>query len=242
MAARPWTVTPHEPIRKHEDNLWSVASPVPGLGEGINRRMAIVKLSDGKLLFYNAIPLTEEALAEVRGFGQPAYLIVPHNAHTIDAEAFRLKLGLTVYAPRVDVKVGSKVQVDHGISEVPKDPAIDCRPVAGAKLGEPLLLIHSGPDRGRTTLFFSDALMNSKNSPGLRGTLFRWLGFTGDDGPRVSGPWKLLFLSDKEALKRDYQAWMQTPGLVRIMPSHGEILEGTRDELVAALQHSVGTL
>ena len=55
---RPWIVTRHDAIEKHEANLWSVSGDAVGI-KGMTRRMAIVRLSDGRLLFYNAIPLEE---------------------------------------------------------------------------------------------------------------------------------------------------------------------------------------
>jgi len=48
---RPWTVTPHRPIEKLDENLWSVTSPVPGIPGGtFPRTMHIVRLGDGRRL------------------------------------------------------------------------------------------------------------------------------------------------------------------------------------------------
>jgi hypothetical protein len=60
---RPWVVTPHGPLVKHEANLWTVAGRLPGAP--ITRRMAIARRRDGTLVFYHAIPLDDAALAEV---------------------------------------------------------------------------------------------------------------------------------------------------------------------------------
>src|SRR5439155_2276977 len=88
---RPWIVTPHDIINKLDDNLWTVESPVPGVP--IRRRMCIIKRSDGQLVFHNAVPLDDAALAEVTAWGKPAFLVIPHNQHGIDAHAFMHKLG-----------------------------------------------------------------------------------------------------------------------------------------------------
>src|SRR4051794_8515182 len=97
---RPWIVKPHKPIEKLEDNLWVVEGNVPGAP--MPRRMAIIKRTDGTLLFYQAVPLEEAALAEVLAWGKPAYLIVPHNQHGMDAPAFAEKLGVGIYGPKAD--------------------------------------------------------------------------------------------------------------------------------------------
>lgn len=117
---RPWTVTPHGPIEKLEDNLWAVegAVPVPG---GIRRRMCIVKLQNGDLLFFHAVPLAEPQLAEVKAWGRPATLVVAHDNHAIDAVAFAAKLGLQVYAPRAG-EAGLRarqVPLAGGLEQVP---------------------------------------------------------------------------------------------------------------------------
>ena len=59
-----------------------------------------MKLSDGRLAFHNAIPLDDAALADVRAWGKPAILIVPHHLHAMDAHAFQAKLGLSAFTAR----------------------------------------------------------------------------------------------------------------------------------------------
>jgi hypothetical protein len=96
--SRPWIVTEHGAIEKLSDNLWVVDGAVPGVP--FRRRMSIVKRSDGSLLFFNAMPLEPAALEEVRGWGKPEVLVVPHDQHMIDADAFAKKLELKVYGPK----------------------------------------------------------------------------------------------------------------------------------------------
>jgi len=61
---RPWTVLPHGPLERLEENLYAIEGAVPGI-PGLRRRMAIVRRADGGLLFFNAVPVGEEALARI---------------------------------------------------------------------------------------------------------------------------------------------------------------------------------
>jgi hypothetical protein len=76
---RTWQVTRHDPIEKIDENLWTVHGDVPG-NKG-DRRMAIAKMSDGRLVFYNAVPVDDGALAEIKAWGAPTFLILPYNLH-----------------------------------------------------------------------------------------------------------------------------------------------------------------
>ena len=107
MATRPWIVTPHDPIEELDGNLWSVESDVPGfpVGCGMRRRMCIIKLQDGRLAFYNALPLDEAALAKVRAWGTPSVLIAPIYFHTLDARPFAEELGLQTYITKSGVEL-----------------------------------------------------------------------------------------------------------------------------------------
>src|SRR5713101_1451394 len=150
---RPWIVTKHGPIEKLEDNLWVVEGDVPGLP--FHRRMSIIKRADGTLLFFNAIPLEASALEEVKGWGKPAILVVPHDQHMIDARAFAENLELKVYGPKAcEAKVRARAEVAGTLEAVPSDPSITIEPVAGVKNGEPALVVKGGG--GRVTLIVSD--------------------------------------------------------------------------------------
>jgi hypothetical protein len=220
---RPWIVTRHDPIVKLDVNLWAVNGDVPGYPTTarFERRMQIVKLSDGTLLFHNAIPLDDASLAEVRAWGRPAILIVPHHLHAMDAHAFRERLSLRVFSARPVVdKVRALVDVDGTLEELPPDPTIRREMLGGTKFGEAAYVVHSGP---RASLILCDAIMNSRPGRGLSSIVFRLLGFAGAE-PRVALGYKLRAVSDKSALKRDLFRLAETPNLVRLVPSHGEIV------------------
>jgi hypothetical protein len=212
-APRPWTVTPHKPLEKVDENLWTVESAVPGLP--VNRRMFIVKLGDGSLLFYHAVPLEEAALDEIRAWGKPAILLAAHDQHIMDGPAFAAKLGLKVYGPKeCAAKLKERVALAGTLEDLPKDPSFTAWSAAGTKSGEPILAVNSG---GRVSLCFSDAI---QNNPRDGASLFiRLAGLTG--GPKVTPLFRFLFLQDKKALRAQLEELAATPGLARLLPCHG---------------------
>jgi hypothetical protein len=213
---RPWIVTPHGPIVKHEDNLWTVDGLLPGTP--VPRRMAMARRLDGTVVCYHAIPLEASALAEVLAWGRPTELVVGNASHGVDAAAFSQKLGVKIYGPRADAtRMRARWEMAGTLEDLPADPTITFEPVAGTKAGEPVELVRSGD---RLSLVFCDALQNHGEDGPL---LTRLLGFRG--GPRVVPLFKLLFTSDRAALKADLLRLAALPGLSRLIPCHGAIID-----------------
>jgi hypothetical protein len=223
---RPWTVTPHDPIEKIDENLWTVESQVPGLP--IRRRMAIIKRSDGKLVFFNAVPLDDKTLAEVTAWGTPGFLVIPHDQHGIDADAFSKKLNIQIYGPKqCEAKMRARWNVGGMLEDLPADPAVRFESIDGVKSGEPVGIVNSG---GRVTLLFCDAY---QDNTGYKLPLpLRILGFGG--GPKVVPIFKMLFTKDKKALKSHLGRLADTPGLQRLVPCHGAIKSS---DAAATLKH-----
>ncbi len=222
-APRPWTVTRHDPIERLDDNLWAVNGVVPDFppGSGMDRRMSIIKLSDGRLVFHNAVPLEEAALAEVIAWGKPSILIIPMHLHAIDAHAFAERLGLQVFTSKATAEqVRALVPVAGTLEDLPKDPALGCEPLAGTRFGEAAYVVQSGP---RASLLFCDAFHDSRPGTGFGGFMFKLLGFTGRE-PKIPPFYKLRAVTDKKALKADLLRLAETPGLVRAVPSHGHVV------------------
>jgi hypothetical protein len=220
---RPWIVFPHEPVEQIDENLWGVNGEVPDFPRhtGMQRRMCIVRLSDGRLVFYNAIPLDDAALAKVFTLGKPAILIAPVRFHAIDAKAFAKKLSLSVFTSSVSVpSLGADIPGVQPIEELPADPALRWETLQGTRFAEPVLVVQSGP---RASLVFCDAFQNSRPGSGFGGFMFKLMGFTGD-GPRTPPFYKLRATSDRAALRQHLERLAATPGLVRLVPSHGHIV------------------
>jgi len=231
MARRTWTVTPHEPMVRHEDNFWSVQGMVPGAP--FTRRMGIARRSDGGLVFYNAIPLEDEALRQVTALGKPVYLVVGHHQHVIDAHAFAERLGLKIYGPkRTEAGLRQRCDLAGTLEDLPSDPDVSVESLPGSKLGETVMTVKSGD---RRSVLFSDAIQN--NPPEKTKLIFRLLGFAG--GPRTPPIFKMLFLEDRAAMRSAFERLAALPGLTRIVPTHGTIVEndapGALRKVAAAL-------
>lgn len=220
-APRPWTVLAHEPIARLEENLWAVAGSLPR--GGMNRRMSIVRLSDGRLVFHNAVPLEEPAMRDVEAFGRPAVLLVPNGLHRLDLHAWKRRYPqLAVICPRpARDRVARVVPVDGGWDALPRDPALEAVPLEGSKTGEAALVARS-EGGGRASLLFGDTVMNIPHRGGAEGLLLRLLGSSGE--AKVTRIARLLTVIDRAALASALDRLAATPGLVRLVPSHGELV------------------
>jgi hypothetical protein len=224
---RSWTVTPHDALLQHEENFWSIEGMVPGAP--FRRRMGIVRRSDGTLAFFHAIPLEDEVLSQVAALGKPAFLVVGHHQHMIDAHPFAERLGLKVFGPkRVEAALRERCDLAGSLEEFPKDPAVSVESLPGSKLAEAVMVVKSGD---RQSVLFCDAIQN--NPASQVNFMFRLLGFAG--GPKMPFVFRVLFLEDRRAMRAEFERLAALPGLKRIVPCHGTIVEsGAAEALKAA--------
>jgi hypothetical protein len=221
-APRPWTVLPHDAIQKLEENLWTVAGRLPRVP--VNRRMTVVRLAGGGLLFHNAIPLEERAMAQVEAFGRPEFLVVPNGFHRLDLHAFRARYpALRVLCPApARARVAALAKVDGGWEALPQGAGIEAVPLEGSRWGEAALVVHSAAGT-RASLLFGDTVMNIPHRRGVGGLVLRLVGSTG--GARVTAITRLLAVRDVRALAASLERLAATPGLARLVPSHGDLVE-----------------
>jgi hypothetical protein len=211
---RSWTVTPHSAIEKLSQNLWAVTSAIPGVP--MNRRMCVIKRSNGELDFFHAVPLDDATLAEVKAWGTPTRLVIGHDNHGVDAHAFRDKLGLKLFGPKENAEGLRARWGDVGtLEDIPKDAVVQYFSCAGTKRGDATALVHSG---GQASLLFSDAFMNIRTGP----FSMRLAGFTG--GPKIPFVFRTLFVKDKAALKTHLDKLAGTEGLAYLVPCHGDLV------------------
>lgn len=233
MAPRPWIVPRHDALQKHEPELWTVEADV-NARTPMRRRMGIARFADGAVAFFNAVPLRDEVLREVDELGRPTWLCIPAAYHTLDVAAFHARYGhLRVISPAgaARARVARKVPVAGGWELLPgDDPHVRVIPLRGTK-GE--IAVHAG-----ATLFFpGDAVMNLPHQAGLPGLLLRLLGTSG--GPKVTPLARLFVVADRAAFRAHLDELAALPGLSRVVPCHGGIVErdapGSLRRIAAAL-------
>lgn len=229
-APRPWTVLHPGPLTPRGEGLWTIDDDVPGL-PGATRRMTIVRRRDGSLLFYNAVPVPEEVLRQIRALGRPAQLVLPNALHALDAAAFALKLNVTAYAPEVAVAALAARLPCQPISALPPEEGLRVFTVDGFRTREAVLLVGD-------TLLVGDLVTNAPHGRGVVGLLMRLVGFTGPE-PRLPKPVRKRVEVDTAAVQALFRTLADQPGLARIIPSHGEVMD--RDA-AALLRHLAASL
>ncbi len=192
--------------------------------------MAIVRASRGELLFFNAVPLPEEALRQLASLGTPKALIVPNLFHGLDAAAFAERLALTVYVPDVSVaELGARFACQPASTLT--FPEVSLHVVEGFKTKE-LVLEANG------TLVTADLVTNSRHGRGFNGLLMRLIGFTGPE-PKLPKPVRVRVQTDRLAVQRLLRALADRPGLVRLIPTHGELVEGDVARVLRAVADGI---
>ncbi|HEY3494389.1 MAG TPA: hypothetical protein VGK73_06875 [Polyangiaceae bacterium] len=223
---RPWTVLEHSPLQKLEDNLWEVEGAVPGFP--MRRRMALIRLSDGSIVVHNAICLGEEAQRAVEAWGTVRYIVVPNPWHRLDAPAYAARYpDARVLCPRPAYRRATQVvRVDGNLDGLPADTALTAEPLAGSRIDEHVFVVRSGE---RKTLVFGDTLMNNPKLPGFKGWAYGLTGSTSNGPvgkPMVTPLAKLVMVADRSSLRAHLERLAAAPGLERVLPGHGTMVEG----------------
>lgn len=222
-----WTVQRHRPIEKLESNLWRVEGDLPGSNG--TRVMTLVKLASGGLVIHNAIALEDEHMKEIEAFGAPEILIVPNGFHRLDAKVFKQRYpNVRVLAPAGGrKKVAQVVPVDGTYDDGPKDTSVRMFHFDGAKQHEGGLEVKSP---GGTTLVLNDMI---NNLPKLSGVMGVMLAPTGQ--PAVPRIFRWFFVKDKPKFRSEIEQLAATPGLKRVIVSHGQMLLNPAEEMRTAL-------
>lgn len=220
----PWRVSGHGPLEKLENNLWHVEADVPSMP--MKRRMVAVRLASGALVVHSAVCLDEPRQRELDAWGSVEFIVVPNGWHRLDAPAYAARYpSARVVCPDLARKLVSKrVRVDGNLSLVPRDAGLACEALAGSSIGEHVLAVTSN---GRVTLVFNDTVFNLPKLPGFKGFVYGLIGSTG--APKVTPLMRLVSVRDKAALRAQLEKLAATPGLYRVVPGHGAIVEGERE-------------
>ncbi len=217
-----WTVLPHDPIEKLTENFWCVQGVMPD-GK-TTRKMSVIRLRDGSLLFHNAVALKEEAMQELEAFGKPSYIVVPGAFHRQDARIWKDRYpGAKVVAPAgAKKKVDGIAKVELDYRDAPSDETVKLAYFDGCKEKEGYVEVHS---ESGTTLVINDVVCNLPKSGGLLGF---FMGPTGQASvPRIS---RWMIVKERTAVGEHLERLAKIPDLRRVVLSHGDNLVNDPNE------------
>ena len=231
-----WRVLPHGPIEELSDNLWRVEGELPHFS--MRRVMTVVRLSDGCLVIHSAIALDEASMSRLEAWGTPAFLLVPHARHRLDAPRFKERYpSLRVLAPpAVLSKARAVVVVDGTYADMPADPALRLEVLGGTGGAEGALVVQSADGASVVLNEVVFDLEPPKSAVGR--AALRLVGF--GPGARVTPVVKLELVKDKVQLKAHLERLAAIPNLVRLIVSHSRMSQGSA--AAAALRSAAASL
>jgi hypothetical protein len=205
-----------------DDGILTVTGQIPMPLVELQRRMTVVRLADGGSVIYSAIALDEAQMAQIEALGTPRYLIVPGDAHRLDAKIFKQRYpALRVIAPEgARKRVAEAVAVDATNADF-GDADVSLRTAAGTGGHEAALLVRRADG---DTLILNDLIANLRRQGGFEGWLLHMMGF-GGDRPEIPTVTKLLMLQHKADVRLQLLEWAANPKLRRILVSHGDPIE-----------------
>ena len=218
-----WTVYPHGPVEQIDRGLYYVDGEIHMPLGRFPRRMTIVQLHGGRTAVFSPVALREPEMREIEKLGTPAFTIVPNGFHRLDSRIWKERYPETkvICPPGAKHRVEEAVAVD-ATSDVLGDTGVKFVIVAGFGEGESALIVRRD---GRTTLVLNDVISNVRHPKGVGANIMARLFGFGVHGARMAREVKWLFVKDRKALAAQLREWAAMPDLVRIIPSHGEIID-----------------
>jgi len=216
-----WEVLPHGPLREVAPRLLTVIGQIPMPLGNFPRRMTVVGLPRKRTVIFSPIPLPEKDMARIEALGTPSFIIIPNGGHRLDSRPFKTRYpkAKVVAASGAAAQVGEAVRVDTSAPDLGKD--VDLISVPGMGDAELALVVRH---KGGTTLIVNDIVGNVSHPAGLGARIMaRLTGF----GPRPAVPrlLRMRYVKDEDALAAQLRDWSELPGLIRLIPSHGEIID-----------------
>lgn len=223
-----WTVKPHGEITTLDDGLYTVTGKLEmPLGETI-RRMTLVRTRDGRLVVWSAISLGETAMQQLEAIGRPAWIVVPSGIHRMDLKPWKSRYpDARVVGPAgAKKKIEELVELDD--TELQLDGgAIRVTPVPGTGAKELSMLVDVA---GKKTLVVNDLVFNLPDLGGIRQVLYQLAGF----GPGHAHQPALVkhgLVEDDGAMRAQLRTWAELPGLRRLLPGHGDVIDEPQEAL-----------
>ena len=216
-----WEVLPHGPLREVAPGLLTVVGQIPMPLGNFPRRMTVVALPRKRTAIFSPIPLADAEMARIEALGAPSFIIVPNGGHRLDSRPFKARYpkAKVVAASGAKSQVDEAVRVETSTPDLGKD--VDLISVPGMGDAELALVVRH---EGGTSLVVNDIVGNVAHPQGFGARIMaRLTGF----GPRPAVPrlLRMRYVKDEAALAAQLREWADLPSLVRLIPSHGEIID-----------------
>lgn len=231
-ALQQWTVLPHGSLTKLSPKIMTVTGDMQMPLTRLERRMTLVRLSDDRLIVYNAVALDEAGMREVERFGRPTFLVVPNHMHRHDAVIWkgRYRSLSVVTAPGARKAVEEVLPVD---TTAPDFGDASVRLVSVAGTGERECALEVQDDDG-LSLILTDVI---GNLPRDHGVVLRVLGFAGVQ-PRIPRAVRAGMIKDKTKLKAQLTEWGRA-NVKRVLVGHGRPIETDPSAVLLSLASSL---
>ena len=218
-----WTVFPHGPVEQVEDGILTVEGEIQMPLGRFPRRMSVVALTGGRTAVFSPVALHEPAMRQIEDFGTLSFLIVPNGFHRLDSRIWKQRYPemKVICPPGARKRVEQAVTVD-ATTDIFADSAVEFVLVPGMGEAEGALIVRR---EGRTTLILNDVISNVRHPKGLGANIMARLFGFGVKRPQMAREVKWLFVKDKQGLAAQLRQWAADPALVRLIPSHGEIID-----------------
>lgn len=233
-----WEVQPHGALEEVADGVLTVTGEIVMPLGNFPRRMTVVRLSGNRTAIWSAIALDEPQMDRIEALGLPTFLIVPSDGHRMDAKIWKRRYfnAMVVTPQGAEAKVGEIVPVEQ-TGDVLGDPDVHFVTVPGTGGHESALIVRRGAE---TTLIVNDVIAHVAHPHGLGAHIMARLFGFGVSQPAVPRLMQHMVITDKAALAAQFRAWADLPGLKRIIPSHGEIIDEHPSAVLCELAAHLG--
>jgi hypothetical protein len=218
-----WKVLPHGRVKTVDDDIVTVEGDIPMPLGKFPRRMTVVGLSRNRSAIFSAVALGEAEMRRVEEVGKPSFLIVPNGHHRLDAHAWKQRYPkLKVMCPPAAKKSVSEAVPVDSTDDILGDKDVQFVVVQGTGEAEAALIVRRN---NGTTLVANDVIANVRHPHGLGGKIIARLAGFGVKRPQVPHVVRRVMVEDKGKLAKQLRQWSEIPGLRRIIPSHGDMIE-----------------
>lgn len=218
-----WKVLPHGEVKAVDDRILTVEGDIPMPLGKFPRRMTVVGLSRNRSAIFSAMALNEAGMRRIEDVGKPSFLIVPNGHHRLDAHAWKERYPkLKVMCPPGAKESVSEAAPVDSTDDILSDKDVDFVIVEGTGEAEAALVVRR---KSGTTLIVNDMIANVRHPRGLGARIIAHLAGFGVKRPRIPRVVKRVMVEDRKGLAEQLREWSKIPELLRIVPSHGEIID-----------------